>query len=197
MLTLDAALTVFLFNALPHIIVLNWLFMFLSAVGSFSLIWIILGILLIVMEEQKHREFIIFFLGGLIITALITSTFIKPIIHRERPVFANAIAKPVDYSFPSTHAATSFFAAALLTYYHKRKRVFFFTLAFLVAFSRLYLGVHYVGDVVAGAIIGVLVAYATSRFQFKIFNFHLDHGFCTITPKRGYTKRTGRFKKKR
>ncbi|MFA6421333.1 MAG: phosphatase PAP2 family protein [Patescibacteria group bacterium] len=171
--------------------------MFFSAVGSFSVIWIVLGIILIVIEEKKHHEFVLFFLGGLIVTAVLTSFVIKPVVHRSRPSFANAIAKPADYSFPSTHAATSFFAATLLTFYHRKKKALFYTLAGLISFSRLYLGVHYAGDVLAGAIIGILIAYAISNFQFTVFSLQLNHGVCTISQKRGHTKKSEHSKRKR
>lgn len=167
MIQLDLLLTNLLSNTIPHTAATNLLFMFLSAVGSFALIWILLGIVLILFEEKRHREFIIFFLGGLLLTTILVNNVIKPLVHRERPI-TTVVQQPTDYSFPSGHAATSFFAAAVLTYYHRKKRALFLTLAILISFSRMYLGVHYFGDVLAGAIIGLFIAYAINNLKVHV-----------------------------
>ena len=192
---IDQLLTQFFYNLIPHTAVTNLLFMFLSAVGSFALIWIVLGIVLILFEEKRHREFIIFFLGGLLVTTILVNNVIKPLIHRERPR-TNILTQPTDYSFPSGHAATSFFAAAILTYYHRKKRALFLILAILISFSRIYLGVHYFGDVLAGAIIGLFIAYAINNFQFSSFNFQLNHVVRKKTTTRQRAKKRTRIKRR-
>lgn len=172
MIALDQSITQFLFNLIPHVPILNLFFMFFSAVGSFGIVWIILGILIIVFEEEKHREFIVYFLGGLLVTTILVNYVIKPIVHRGRP-HQNIVEQPIDYSFPSGHAATSVFAALLLTHYHRKKKWLFLTLAGFISFSRIYLGVHYAGDVLIGAIIGAIIACAIINSKFKIRNSKL------------------------
>jgi undecaprenyl-diphosphatase len=80
--------------------------------------------------------------------------------------------QPTDYSFPSSHASSSFFAASVLSYFHlknknKKKKtsrinlnwpILYYSIAALISYSRIYLGVHYFTDVVVGAIIGILLA---------------------------------------
>jgi membrane-associated phospholipid phosphatase len=61
---------------------------------------------------------------------------------------------------PSGHAATSFAGAVVLTYLLPRAAPFLFLLAAAIAFSRVYVGVHYPSDVVAGAALGAAVALA-------------------------------------
>ncbi|MGA9116545.1 MAG: phosphatase PAP2 family protein [Bacteroidota bacterium] len=63
-------------------------------------------------------------------------------------------------SFPSSHAVNNFAAAALFAYYYRRWRWWFFGWAFLVAASRVAVGVHYPSDVLGGALIGILLAAA-------------------------------------
>ncbi|MEK7096731.1 MAG: phosphatase PAP2 family protein, partial [Patescibacteria group bacterium] len=65
---------------------------------------------------------------------------------------------PKDFSFPSTHAATAFVAAEILAYFNKKRKWFYFAVAILISYSRIYLGCHYFFDVVFGAIIGWLVS---------------------------------------
>lgn len=196
MTSLDRLITQFLFDLIPHSSAANMFFMFFSAVGSFAALWIVLGILLIIFEEGKHREFIVFFLGGLLVTLLITEITIKPIVRRERP-HTTLVEQPLDYSFPSTHAATSFFAATLLSFYHRRKWALFMILALLISFSRIYLSVHYFGDVFFGAIIGFIIALVAVNLEFEIKSFKLNHGICTITPKRGHPAKGKRRIKRR
>jgi undecaprenyl-diphosphatase len=82
----------------------------------------------------------------------------KAIFHRHRP-YVHQLGPPSStYSFPSGHAATSFACATVLSAFVPRLRVPFFVLATLIALSRVYNGLHYPTDVLAGALLGVLTA---------------------------------------
>lgn len=82
----------------------------------------------------------------------------KYLVHRHRP-FEHQLGPSVrTHSFPSGHSATSFAAATMLSAAAPRFRVAFYALACLIAFSRLYNGVHYPTDVVAGALLGWAIA---------------------------------------
>ena len=88
---------------------------------------------------------------------------LKALFDRERPSMVFAEPKPLvpaphDAAFPSGHASTSFAAATLLSYGWPRLSPIFFVLAAAIAFSRVYVGVHYPLDVLGGAVLGVLVA---------------------------------------
>ena len=88
---------------------------------------------------------------------------IKSVVDVQRPAFRYAEPKalvhvPHDHSFPSGHAATSFACATTLALAFPRLVVPLYVLAAAIAYSRVYVGVHYPLDVVGGAVLGIAVA---------------------------------------
>lgn len=167
---LDLTLTQFLSNILPHTTFLDSFFLFISAVGNYGFIFILLVVILLIIEEVKHHEFLPLFIVGLLTTILVINGT-KRLIKRPRPDYQHALATEQSYAFPSGHAATSFFSATLLAYYltqdekKKKKHHYYWSgvlygVAVLIAYSRIYLGVHYLSDVIIGAVIGTLIAKA-------------------------------------
>ncbi len=73
------------------------------------------------------------------------------------------IAVPQDYSFPSGHTMASFAAATVLWHWNRKAGLATYLLAGMIAFSRLYLFVHFPSDVLAGALLGCLVGIAAVR----------------------------------
>ena len=97
---------------------------------------------------------------GLIVGVLVGNLIVKNAIQRDRPCWLVEvqdllIANPQDFSFPSGHTLSSFCAASILFHYDKRLGIPSFGVAILIAFSRLYLYVHFPTDVFAGILIGV------------------------------------------
>ncbi len=113
-------------------------------------------------------------LTGLVITAAFfagrfASTTIKDAVDRPRPPvddpqnLSAAVDLPSTPSFPSGHATTAFAAAAAVAVLIPGLRWPAFGLAALVALSRVYLGVHFALDVIAGAVIGTLIGVVIAR----------------------------------
>jgi membrane-associated phospholipid phosphatase len=87
------------------------------------------------------------------------SDLVKGVVGERRPRgYDPLIPFPQSSSFPSGHATVSFACATVLSVLVPRAAPAFFALAAAIAYSRLYLGVHWPGDVVAGAALGVLTA---------------------------------------
>jgi undecaprenyl-diphosphatase len=93
-----------------------------------------------------------------VVAADATATVGKALVHRHRPFEHQLGPSERTHSFPSGHAATSFAGATMLASFAPRFRVAFYVLAGLIAFSRLYNGDHYPTDVVAGAVVGTVIA---------------------------------------
>lgn len=100
---------------------------------------------------------------------VLSELILKNLIQRQRPQYEiNTTILPFDFyhsfSFPSGHACIAFAAALVLSKYNKQKKWLFYLLAFLISFSRIYLGKHYPSDVLAGAILGLIIG----KLSFKI-----------------------------
>jgi undecaprenyl-diphosphatase len=97
-------------------------------------------------------------------TSAAVSDVIKLAVERHRPVDDPLVTAPTTHSFPSGHAATSFACAATLApFVGRRAAVVLYVLAAAIAYSRVYVGVHYPLDVLGGAVLGLSVATALRR----------------------------------
>ena len=90
---------------------------------------------------------------------------IKPWVGRIRPShefyeYINLlVSKGGKYSFPSNHAANSFVFATVLSYFYDKNRISLYILASTIAFSRVYVGVHYPLDIIFGSVIGYIISW--------------------------------------
>jgi len=138
-------------------------FVGLSKVGYFGTIWIVLSAA-ISLVTRRNISFPVLLTAGSVWTADLLTLAIKAGVERQRPSLTVPQADPLmgagGWSFPSGHAATAFAGAVSLTYLWRRGAPLFFLLAAAIAFSRVYVGVHYPGDVLAGAALGTVVGLA-------------------------------------
>lgn len=141
---------------------LDPVFVGLSIAGYAGLVWILLAPLVSVLGKRDP-----FFGLGLaaacVWSADLIALGIKDGVGRPRPFEAMPgvdalVGATVGYSMPSGHAATSFAGAVIITYLMPRAAPFAFLLAMAISFSRVYVGVHYPTDVIAGAALGALVS---------------------------------------
>ncbi len=147
----------------------------ITTLGNSGIIWIVIAIILLFMK--KYRKVGILMLITLIFTHALGSGIIKNIVKRPRPFILIdnielLIKKPSGFSFPSGHASIAFASATILSYYIKKTRIPIFILAFIIAFSRLYLFVHYPSDVLVGAILGIICSFIIIKTYNKKFNYN-------------------------
>ncbi|MEI8105221.1 MAG: phosphatase PAP2 family protein [Actinomycetes bacterium] len=93
----------------------------------------------------------------------IAAATLQALFGRARPNEVRLVSLPHSHSFPSGHAATSFACATVLASLIPRWRLPVIALAAAVAVSRLYVGVHYPSDVIAGALVGAAVGVGVLR----------------------------------
>ena len=136
-----------------------------TTLGNGGLIWLIGSALLLI--SKKTRKIGIMALVALAFSVLIDNVILKNLVARTRPYevvpgLTSLIGAQNDFSFPSGHTGSSF-AAVVVMYRGLQKNVGVPALvfAFLMGFSRLYVGVHYPSDVISGALIGTAIALFT------------------------------------
>ena len=141
---------------------------------SGRIIWIPLYLAILIFLGIKYKRKFLVILLFIIIAATLSdqaSVFVKNLVHRLRPCYEPAIQGLVHlfkeecggtYSFVSSHATNSFDVAFLSLLFIKNK---WFTIciilwALIIGYSRIYLGVHYPGDVICGSLLGALIGWS-------------------------------------
>ena len=136
--------------------------MWLSRIGTLGLVWIGIALALTLLRRRPALLLVVVAADGI---ADLLARGIKSIVDVQRPAFRYAepkalVSVPHDHSFPSGHSATSFACATTLALAFPRLAVPLYVLAAAIAYSRVYVGVHYPLDVLGGAVLGVAVAIA-------------------------------------
>jgi undecaprenyl-diphosphatase len=137
-------------------------FVALTRIGSDGAIWLLIAI---IAALYWRRPAIFLYVALADVVADIIASLLRHAIGRERPPLRFPEPHPLVHvpgspSFPSGHAATSFACAATLAWLTPLSPIALYTLAALIAFSRVYVGVHYPLDVLGGAALGLGVATA-------------------------------------
>lgn len=160
---------------------------------SDKLIWIPLYafILYLIIKKYKWRSVGILLSVAILIAASDQlSGWLKFTVERARPTHTEGLKEQIHtlnnyfggpYGFVSSHASNSFalatFTSLFLSPFYKNYRVYAFIWAFLVSYSRIYLGVHFPGDILAGAIVGVLLAHLV-YFLYRKFAHACPNKYC-------------------
>ena len=134
----------------------------ITKLGDIGLIWIIISLGMLFFRKTRATGTMC--LIALICSVIVNNLLLKNLVARARPfdtyqMIIPLISRPTDFSFPSGHTAASF--AAVFALYYRGARLWkpAPSLAVLIAFSRLYLYVHYPSDVLAGAMLGAAAGW--------------------------------------
>lgn len=143
-------------------------------------VWLLLALLCFYKQPAKEGILVVIaLLFSLLVCDQLTSHLIKPLCMRPRPTHYPAIQGLVQvvyeyrggqYGFVSGHSA-NYFSLAMFTsllFRNRRYSFFIFLVAALIAYSRIYIGVHFITDVIPGAIIGMLIGSLAYYFYEKV-----------------------------
>lgn len=160
-------------NHLPHTPVADAVAMTLSGVfGSMVIVWILLSMWLFVREEKKDHWFFLPVAVASGLSLFITDVWLKNYFARHRPPLSLGtihVGGPLaDYSFPSGHATFAWALAVVLASKEPRAKWLFYALAFLISFSRIYMGKHYPADVFFGSFVGLAIGWTALWVERKI-----------------------------
>ncbi|HMD56961.1 MAG TPA: phosphatase PAP2 family protein [Solirubrobacteraceae bacterium] len=140
----------------------------LTQAANYSRLWLAIAAILATTRGARGRRAAVTGLASVAVTSAVANLLIKPLSHRRRPdqsevKAARQVPMPASTSFPSGHSASAFAFATGVGSVLPRDAVPIRVLAALVAYSRVHTGVHYPGDVIAGALLGTTLAQATAR----------------------------------
>ena len=147
--------------------VLNAFFMLYTALGNMGVLWLVLSVVMLCFKKTRKAGAAALF--ALAIGFVCTNIVLKPLVQRTRPWLVvegltALILEGDPHSFPSGHTCASFATAcAWRPYLPKRWGNVAVLFAALMGFSRLYVGVHFPSDVLAGALVGCLSAWIVHK----------------------------------
>ncbi len=137
---------------------------FFTFLGDAGWFWILTGVILLFFKSTRRIGFSV--LISLVFSFVFSNLTLKPLIARTRPFdliegIKLIIDAPTDFSFPSGHTSASFAASSAILFWNKKLGVAAIALACFIAFSRLYLYVHFPSDVIAGCVIGTCCGFGS------------------------------------
>ncbi len=171
--------------------VLDTVLKIITTTGKWGAIFLVIAVGLFVYgfftrkDKQKQAAMAVAF--SVLVMELISNLIVKDAIARPRPFnfdwsqfawagqfnFPEIVSRPDSFSFPSGHAASAFAGAFALNRYYKKWGVCAYVFAVIMAFSRVYLHVHYCTDVLAGAVFGILyglIGYLIVKYTYRFFS---------------------------
>jgi undecaprenyl-diphosphatase len=143
----------------------DWIMPIITEEDNWIIPMILFFIGLLFFSKKRGRIAVILLVIAVGLTDVLAAQIIKPWIGRLRPSHALIeninllVSKGGKFGFVSNHAANMFSASVVLGYFFHKWKVYLFSGASIIAFSRVYVGVHYPGDVIVGGFFGYGVAW--------------------------------------
>ncbi|MDA3844712.1 MAG: phosphatase PAP2 family protein [Candidatus Kapabacteria bacterium] len=175
--TIDVQLFTFLNSTISNDIC-DKIFPYITDVRNWLLVYVFLFGWLFWQGGKKGILTAVSLIAVILATDYLNSELLKDYFSRVRPCSALDDVRLLikcgsGKSFPSSHAANMFAAATVLSYYYRKYRWIYFGIAVAIAFSRVYVGVHYPLDIAGGAIVGIVTGTVVV-FIGRVFGKNID-----------------------
>ena len=148
-----------------HIPILNQVMPFITDADNWVLPILLLILYLGFFQGKRGKIALCLLIISLSLNDSICAQLLKPFFERVRPSHISIeglnllVSKGGKWSMPSNHASNMFSLAVILSYFYDRFKIPLFLLAIMIAISRVYVGVHYPGDVIVGALVGYSISW--------------------------------------
>lgn len=151
-----------------HTPILDKIMVALSTLGNAGIFWIVLSVILLI--PKKYRKCGFQMMLSMALCYIVGNLILKNLIARDRPCWIDPsvqllVKSPWDYSFPSGHSMNGFTASVAMLCNDRKIGIPAVILAAFIAFSRLYNFVHFPTDVIAGIVIGIVMALLVNYFM--------------------------------
>jgi len=143
-------------------------FIFIGKYLNYYILAFVITLVPLLKEKERIRNLLKFWVSFL--SAGLVVYILKILIARPRPLLS--LIEESSYSFPSGHATIMFALLPIFISSFKEYKYFWLFFALLISFSRIYLGVHYLSDVIGGIIMGLIVGTNI----IKVFKLKLKYG---------------------
>jgi undecaprenyl-diphosphatase len=130
--------------------------------------------LFLVVNYRKYLKMVIGALVAALFSRFIIAEIVRFIFPRSRPFVVDHTINilvshnPAEHSFPSGHASFFFALATLVYFYNKKAGIKFFIFAFLISISRVFAGLHWLTDILGGAIVGMITGFLVFKLSKRI-----------------------------
>lgn len=144
---------------------------FYTSLGEDGIIWIALGLILFI--PKKYRKTGIMVLAALLVMLVVNNIVLKNLIARPRPCWTypemvQLVHNPSSYSFPSGHTTSAFAVAFTVFSQHKKLGKVIIVMAAIMAFTRLYVFVHFPTDIYGGILVAAVITTFVCFMEKKI-----------------------------
>lgn len=148
---------------------------FITTNNHWILVYILVVISLLWKGGKKGKICVLMLFIIITLSDQISSSLIKEAVGRIRPCHVLSdinLLVPCGggKSFPSSHAVNNFAAALTLSHFYREYKWVFFSIAAFIAFSRVYVGVHYPLDIISGAVLGLLISFCIILLYTRLSN---------------------------
>ncbi len=140
--------------------IMDFLMTGISALGNAGVLWVLAAVAMMISKRYRKAGFAVAI--GLVIGLAVGNVILKNLVARPRPCWIFEVPQmlitvPGDYSFPSGHTLSSFISAFVIFDANKRWGIVAFVVAAVMAFSRMYLFVHFPTDILGGIVLAAAI----------------------------------------
>ncbi|MDP2741722.1 MAG: phosphatase PAP2 family protein [bacterium] len=141
----------------------------------FEYFLLLLLFLFFILRVKKYWKIVFISLSSAVISRFVVAEIIRFLWFRPRPFVENSVNllinhDPTESSFPSGHASFYFALSTAIYFYNKKLGILFYIGTFLIVISRVFVGIHWPSDILAGALLGIFIGWLTNRV-FKRIKF--------------------------